>query len=118
MPKSEYFTLTDLPSGEWAVGWPTYEHQVVTTPEKASHLLSILFDDLKLREAQLETVRNGQFSTLYIPVTTWYQDPDGTAKYTVEHTITACKFPTQQIAEAFLDILEKILVWQRLQRME
>ena len=112
---TKYFVLKPVDNNHWEVSWPGYENKVVDTPEKANHLLTILFDDFGLTEAQLTTVRHRTyFYTLSLSSMMWFQDPTTAARYTAEHTVLGCRFCTQELAERFLDVLEKLLVWNRL----
>ena len=115
---TDYFVLKQINQDTWEVSWPGYEHDVVNTPDKADHLLTILFDDFDLVNAQLSTIRNQHYNyTLSLSRIMWFQDPETTARYTCEHTIAGCRFHTQELAQRFLNVLEKLLVWNRLKQV-
>jgi hypothetical protein len=112
------FVLNDLPSGSWSVTWPGFEYVVINDPNKATKLLGILFDEVKVDQAQLlvqrETEPDPEY-ILYLDCTAYYQDPDGAGRFLAENeSVVACKFPTQDQAIKFKTAMEKRLVWRRL----
>ena len=114
----ERFVLTDLPDNAWSVSWPGYEMVVVNNATKASNLLTILFDEVGVDEAQLgvhEYNKPDKFETMHISQAAWFQDHKATARYVAElHIIVGCKFAKEDQARKFKTIMEKRLAWRRL----
>jgi hypothetical protein len=117
--KSKYFKIVDLPEGDWSVSWPGFEAAVVNSPTKLENLLSILFEQVKVREAVLGIVyHNEKFDTMYIQDNVYYSK----SNLTIEHlfgninggVVSGCRVPTLEQAEQLVDIFEKRLVWRRL----
>ena len=114
----ERFVLNDLPDNCWSVSWPGYEMVVVNNPVKAANLLKILFDDVGVDEAMLgvhEYNKPDKVETMHINCAAWYQDPEGSARYTVaHHVVVGCKFAQEDQARKFKLFMEQRLAWKRL----
>lgn len=117
MIRSGPFTLNDLPHG-WSVAWPDYEHVVVNNPKKLTRLLEMLFDELKLDQAQLGILlNNGEFEIYHIDSMLWYGRDS--RDQLVEHvlgtfTIAGVKFDDESPARKFLAMMEKRYIWLKL----
>ena len=118
MEVEDRFVLKDSPDNTWSVCWPGYEYVVVNNPTKATNLLKILFDEVKVTEVQLgvhEYNKPDKFETMYINESAWYQDPEGSARYVVDHhVVVGCKFVQEDQARKFKLHMEQRLAWKRL----
>jgi hypothetical protein len=118
MEVTERFVLKDLPDNAWSVTWPGYEMVVVNNPVKATNLLKILFDEVRVTEVQLgvhEYNKPDKFETMYINEAAWFQDQEGTARYVVDcHIVVGCKFAKEDDARKFKLIMDQRLAWRRL----
>ena len=119
MTQSGPFVITELPRG-WAVSWPSFEQVFVNTPGKLRKVLEILFDDLKLSQAQLGvSLNNGDLETYYIDSVLWYTDSTDARDYLLSHiastyVIEGVKFYDEAPARGFLAELEKRYIWMKL----
>jgi len=118
MEVTERFVLNDLPDNTWSVCWPGYEYVVVNNPAKAANLLNILFDDIQVEEAMLgvhEYNKPDKVETMHIHWGAWHQNPEGSARYVVDHhVVVGCKFAKEQEARKFKLLMEQRLAWKRL----
>ena len=118
MEVTERFVLKDLLDNTWSVCWPGYEYVVVNNPVKASNLLKILFDEVQVDEVMLgvhEENKPDKFETMHIDWIAWHQNPEGSARYVVDHhVVVGCKFAREEQAQKFKLIMEQRLAWKRL----
>jgi len=112
------FEITDLdPAWGWTVTWPGFEMAVADSSRKVGNLLKILFDELGLERAHLYVVvRNGEFETFTIDRTGYAQaQGDGLSDYVAgQYRVGGVRFRQEHQAQAFLEIMERRLVWRRL----
>lgn len=111
------FVIRDLPQG-WSVSWPGYEYVLVNNFKKAGQLLEILFDAIKINEAQLairkETWSEDRTEILHVGVSAWWQDPHGLAQYLTDFVVTGIKFNELTEAEQFKQHMDQRLMWRKL----
>lgn len=111
------FVIRDLPQG-WSVSWPGYEYVLVNNESKARHLLEILFDTVKVNEAQMairkETWSEDRTEILHVSISSWFQDPTGLARYLTDFVVTGVKFNKLFEAEHFKTLMDQRLMWSRL----
>lgn len=112
------FKLKDLPDSSWSVSWPGYEYVLVNNQNKAQHLLEILFDTVKVSEAQLAVRREGrredETEILHIDVAAWWQDKMSLSKYLTDFIIEGIKFNTLNEAQKFKEQMDQRLMWRRM----
>jgi hypothetical protein len=112
------FEITNLdPAWGWSVNWPGFDTVVVDSSRKVSTLLEILFDEIGLDQAHLcVVVLNGEFETFTIDRTGYAQaQGDGLSDYVAgQYQIGGVRFRQEDQAQAFLEIMERRLVWRRL----
>ena len=112
------FVLNDLPDNSWSVSWPGHEYHLVDNPRKAENLLGILFDTVKVNQAQLAVRREGwsedKTEILHVDVSAWWQDKQGLASFASDFIVLAIKFCELSEAEHFKQHMEQRLAWRRL----
>lgn len=112
------FKLNDLPDNSWSVCWPGYEYALVNNTTKAQNLLEILFDTIKVNEAQLAVVRNGvdieKSEIMHVDITSYWHDKQGLSRYLAEFIVSGVRFATQDQAQHFKDHMDQRLMWRRL----
>jgi hypothetical protein len=90
---------------------------VADSGRKVSTLLEILFDELGLGHAHLCVLMvNGEFETFTIDRTAYARaQGDGLGDYVAGHyRVGGVRFRQEDQAQAFLEIMERRLVWRRL----
>ena len=118
---TNYFKFEQLPSGAWTITWPGHIDEVVTTVTKACNLLELLFNKVKVDEAQLliHGVHDKKEYTLYINASVYWQNINVAIGHMIDfdkHRVVGVKFNHQKQAETLVEELEKRLVWNRLKR--
>lgn len=112
------FVIKDLPDQAWSVSWPGYEYVLVNNENKAKHLLEILFETVKVNEAQLALRREGwseeKTEIMHVGVGAWWQDPTGLSRHLAEFIVTGIKFNELVEAEHFKQHMDQRLMWRRL----
>lgn len=115
----EPFEIENLPSGRWTVTWPGYEDHVVNNQIKVKNLLTILFEEVKVNQAQLGvTLNNGELETYCIDMSVWWRAgnvrDDVSRHIASTFVVGGATFDLESEARMFLEILEKRLSWARL----
>ena len=112
------FKIRDLPDNGWSVSWPGYEYNLVNNSRKAQNLLEILFEKIKVDEAQLavrrETWSEDKSDILHVGLAAWCQDKGGLSQYLSDFIITAVKFESRDQADRFKEHLDQRLMWRRM----
>jgi hypothetical protein len=113
---SNPFVLTDLPSNDWAVSWPTFDEKF--THHMRFNLLGYIFKEIKCDEVGLGIVANerDETSIMWIRDDVWYSQITEEYSHYLYNNYNICGavFRKESEARQFKDILEKRYAWQLL----
>jgi hypothetical protein len=115
---TDYFEISDLPSGRYRVGW---EYPgMVNSASKLATLADIVFDTVKSDVLDLAVALQGGEEE-YVSVRVWDYHADARRfceHYSQYYVIVGCRLATREQADCLVREFEKRLVWKRLQRAE
>lgn len=117
MKRGPFEIVDHDPAWGWSVTWPGFEMAVADSSRKVSNLLEILFGELELDQAHLCVLLvNGEYETFTIARAAYARaQGDGLGDYVAGHyRVGGVRFRQEHQAQAFLEIMERRLMWRRL----